>query len=215
MHGLSVLALGLLFSAPSLDDVNRAVKTVLADSGIQTEYPGEDGAEPPAPSNRTHEPRARRDPGVVWGGSEIVTTLLWVLVGVGVVLLVVWLARELQGYTRVVEVEEMAAVAQPRAPPTEAPLGDAETLAAEGRYEEAVHLLLLHALRSIEREGTRIASHTSREVVRAAHLEGAPHDAVLGLVGAVEISLFGGRPIDETGYRTAADHYRRLLAATA
>ena len=213
MHGLVVLVYALLFSAPSLDDVNRAVRDVLADSGIQTEYPGEEAAPSPEPPQR--DPARSSSAPYAPGRSAFLSTVLWVLVGVVGVLLLVWLLREVKGYSRPVEVDEATAIAVPSALPVEAELGDAEVLAGEGRYEEAVHLLLLRALRSIERAGSHVSSNTSREVIRAAAIAGESRDAVMGLVGAVELSLFGGRPVDESGYRTSVDHYRRFLAARA
>ncbi len=216
MHGLVVLAFGLLFSAPSLEDVNRAVKNVLADSGIQTEYPGGE-AEPPPPEDRASRPpeRPRSRPPVGAGGSAILSTVLWVLVGVVAALLVFWAVREFKGYVRPVRTEEAVPVATPHAPPAEAELGDAEALAEEGRYDDAVHVLLLRALRSLETEGSPVSSNTSREVIGAAALEHEAREAVTELVRAVELSLFGGRPAGEAGYRASVDHYRRFQATRA
>ena len=70
-------------------------------------------------------------------------------------------------------------------------LRDADDLARQGRFAEAIHRLLLGVLGKLGRPGTSNAT-TAREIVRA-HI--GPHAQRLGaLVQASELVHFGGRP---------------------
>ncbi len=91
---------------------------------------------------------------------------------------------------------------------------DAETLARAGRFEAAVHVLLLGVLDTLR---DRIPSAvpeagTSREIARTAPLPPAARTALGDLVLAVERSRFGRRPVDEGGYRACRDLCRRFRA---
>jgi hypothetical protein len=76
-------------------------------------------------------------------------------------------------------------------------LASADSLAFEGRYAEAAHLLLLRSVEDIEKRKARAlkTSLTTREIANLASLpEGArPAFTLIGQV--VERSLFGGRPV--------------------
>jgi hypothetical protein len=84
---------------------------------------------------------------------------------------------------------------------------DATRLAAEGRYAEAVHALLLAAIRHFAERArmTVQPSRTSRELVRSLPLAPDAREAFAELVRTVELSLFGGAPV-------AAEDYERNLA---
>jgi hypothetical protein len=76
-----------------------------------------------------------------------------------------------------------------------AELDEIERLAIAGSYAEAIHLMLLRALEAPRRRlGTSWAkSPTSREIARRSELGPADRRALKMLVGAVEISRFGGQ----------------------
>lgn len=80
-----------------------------------------------------------------------------------------------------------------------ASLARARQLAAEGRFEEAVHVLLegalgyLHALANFSLE----PAFTSREVLTRAPLTSETRRAFKDLVMTVEVSLFGGLAVDQ------------------
>ncbi|MGA0544030.1 DUF4129 domain-containing protein [Brevundimonas sp. VNH65] len=81
-------------------------------------------------------------------------------------------------------------------------LAGADALAAQGRYAEAAHLLLLRSVEDIELKKPRAVrvSLTTREI---AALSGLPEAArpTFGLIGTVvERSLFGGRPVDAADF---------------
>ncbi len=104
---------------------------------------------------------------------------------------------------------------RPIARTADAPLPDLdeiERLARSGAYAEAIHLMLLRALEALRRRlGTSWAkSMTSREIVRRSKLPASDRGALKMLVGAVEISRFGGQSANEQIYRACLDQYRLI-----
>jgi hypothetical protein len=211
MRCLPALFIGLVFAAPPLAEVNRAVGEVLADERIQSAYPDGQAAEAPEP--RPEAERRGKDDLEPRAASPFATVLMWVGIGVGLILAFVWLAQNLGGLSKEVDLEAAGQGASARGPPAAVSLGDAEGLAAAGRFDEAIHALLLLAISSLQRGHGLAGSMTSREVLREAGLSGEAQAGVRGLVEAVEISLFGGRPLDEPEYRRCVEHYRRFAAA--
>jgi hypothetical protein len=89
---------------------------------------------------------------------------------------------------------------------------NAEELAQQGRYREAIHLLLLHALNEMrQRLKAQFAdSLTSREILRAANLASAGGAALQDMIGRVEKSYFGEYPVaaeDYTACRASFDTF--------
>lgn len=217
-----VISIGVLLSPPPPEAVRRAVDAVYADPSIQRTLPGavplDDGAG--RASRRTSVPRPRPDRSSMTvsptGGRGFATFLLWTvgLVGLGVVVAVIAqaiLQRRGAGGP---------ATAGPAAPdraggerPVPAPIGDADRLAAEGRFAEAVHALLLHVVRGLTVDGRPVPpTFTSRETLARAALPPPRRAAFGALVEAVEHSLFGGRPVDATAFAAARDAARRAAA---
>lgn len=191
---------------PASSQVREAVEQVLSDPRYQRTRP--DGSLPtferPPEADFDLPDFAPRsfEPSTASGVSE---ALLWVLLAVfGVVLLAV-LGREATRFVKRRKRRkkkkksdgldgdglDIANMALERLPET---LARARELAAEGRFEEAVHVLLegslqyLHALANFSLE----PAFTSREVLGQAPLTSETRRAFGNLVGAVEVSLFGG-----------------------
>jgi hypothetical protein len=83
---------------------------------------------------------------------------------------------------------------------------EADRLAAEGRWDEAVHLLLLTAIRRLSDEfGAPRRSRTSRELLSHFRLEGERLSAFRHLVAAVERVVFGEQPTDEATFLRCRD----------
>jgi len=93
-------------------------------------------------------------------------------------------------------------------------LDEIERLAKAGAYAEAIHLMLLRALEALRRQlgATWAKSLTSREIARRSELGPTDRRALSMLVGAVEISRFGGQSANEQVYRTCLDQYRLIGA---
>lgn len=96
--------------------------------------------------------------------------------------------------------------------PDEAParawLEEADALAAEGRYADAVHHLLLRSVDDIAQRRPRLVrpALTSRELARAGSIPAAARDLFARIAALVERSLFGGRTV-------AADDWAAARAA--
>lgn len=85
--------------------------------------------------------------------------------------------------------------------PTEAQaraiIGDADALAAEGRYAEAAHLLLLRSIDDLDQRRPQSVrpALTSRDIASLEALPEAARPAFSRIAGVVERSLFGGAPV--------------------
>jgi hypothetical protein len=113
------------------------------------------------------------------------------------------------------------------APPTEAELlaagtglgagrvGIADALAAERRFMEAMHELLLEAIARIRAlRGDRLAdSLTSREVMNRAELSEAGTAALRGMIGQVELTYFGEYPAVQSDYLDCRQKFELLCTA--
>lgn len=108
--------------------------------------------------------------------------------------------------------EDAPTVGMAEARAARALLADADALAAEGRFDEAVHLLLYRSVADIEgrRPGLVRPAMTSRELAAAHDLPGVARDAFSRIARAVEISLFGGRSIDGAAWQACRDAYAEL-----
>jgi hypothetical protein len=82
-------------------------------------------------------------------------------------------------------------------------LSEADRLARQGAFGEALHLLLLYCLNEMRRRfGLGLPpSLTSREILCLSVLPEIRRTGLSVIVSAVEVSHFGGRPADETTYR--------------
>ena len=88
------------------------------------------------------------------------------------------------------------------------PLSEVDTLAAAGRYGEAIHLLWLHAVPAIGHRLNRAIepSWTSREVLRRSGAPAEDRRTLEPVVRAVELFFFGGRALDRSDYESCRRH---------
>jgi hypothetical protein len=97
------------------------------------------------------------------------------------------------------------------------PLARAEEAAREGRFADAIHLLLLGTIEEI-RGSLGYEAHpslTSREIQRRAPLPAGAAEPLQGLVAEVEWSHFGARGADEEAYRRCVAWHAELRRACA
>jgi len=96
-------------------------------------------------------------------------------------------------------------------------LEEADRLAGEGRFVEAAHLILLRSVQDIQDRRPRAVaiSLTSRDISRLEVLPPPARVLFSGIAEAVEISLFGGRPMDGEGYARCRDAYSSFVEAGA
>ena len=203
------------------DEIRERARSVL-DRGYQKDLPGAEEGSGGSGGRRS----GRLDPPGDGGSfsdvmvpaagafSFLFFVLLIVMAVVVLVLLVVWIARSLSSSRS----EEKPAPGQdgpaPERPQREMgpSLRDAERLASEGRWSEAVHALLLAA---VGRLCTRFSvpqakSRTSRELYRLLPLQGEVREAFAGLVRTVEVSLFGGAELGPEDYQSSLERFRRI-----
>ncbi|MEL6978964.1 MAG: hypothetical protein AAGM38_09825 [Pseudomonadota bacterium] len=193
------------------DAAREAVRAIVERGQHQMELPPRPEPEPPQP---------QRDPIEPFELSETAQTALIALLVIVVLVIIAQLARQ-----RIAPSPKGAAKpavlvrSAPEDEPTAEDLRDAEAAALaaaeQGRWDHAIHLLLLGAIgRLRERDAKATArSLTSREIL-ARHFQGPnraeARQALAALVGAVEISLFGGQAADRSGFERCLTAYRAL-----
>ena len=93
-------------------------------------------------------------------------------------------------------------------------LSRAQRLARDGRFDEAVHVLLLTATDILAARRNLLISNerTSRELLRELPINEDERSRFRHLVQAVELSLFGGRPVTEADYISCDEAYRGIEA---
>jgi hypothetical protein len=88
-------------------------------------------------------------------------------------------------------------------------LREADALAAEGRFADAVHHLLVRSVEDIQRRRPRLVrpALTSRDLARADAIPAPARSLFADIAAVVERSLFGGRPVDEPSWAACRSAY--------
>jgi len=98
---------------------------------------------------------------------------------------------------------------QPEAQAAKSLLGDVDELAAQGRYEEAIHTLLLRSISDIRENRPKAVpkAMTSREISHISILSELARQAFRNIGDRVERSYFGGRKLSKDDFeRSRADY---------
>ncbi len=148
---------------------------------------------------------------------EVVEAMLWgaLILGVGIVIWSVWDSLPVFDRSRrvvlgadgqVIAVDKLA----------EAQL-EADDLANQGQFVEAMHVLLLQSLAELRhRLDLRFAeSLTSREILRLSRLSAAARAALATIVRDVERTYFGAKPADIEDYRACRENFDAFKLALA
>jgi hypothetical protein len=151
------------------------------------------------------------------GGRGLATflkILLWMAAVAGVLAVVLSLIRNRRG----AEARLAGAAGEASAAPTAelgAPRTEAERLADAGRYDEAVHVLLLKTIEALVslRPGGLPESWTSREIERGLPIPDGARPPFGDLVGTVEQSLFGGRAVGQDDWLRCRDRFNAFEQA--
>ena len=211
-------------AAGAAGGVEARARATLADPRYQRALPNR-----PEPKDETDLPTGSAAPQsaplsvplpVLGAGAALSKLIFIVLLVVVIALVGLWI---FQAIPRRGATEALAAA--PRKEKDEAAAGagaelsfeDAARLAAEGRYAEAVHALLLAAIRHFAAR-TRTAiqpSRTSRELVRTLPLAPEAREAFADLVRTVERSLFGGEPLGAEEYERNLERFQALTRRAA
>jgi hypothetical protein len=96
-------------------------------------------------------------------------------------------------------------------------LHDADALAAEGRFDEAAHLLLFRSIDDIDMHRPQLVQPalTSRDIAAAADIPASPRESFHAIVMMVEKSLFGGQRLAEADWTQCRSAYERFAFAEA
>lgn len=209
--------------SPSFEDIHTAY---LADGELQLERPG---LQPLEPRTQSEMP--------AWLGAIgrfiadvivfIAPLLKWILI-IGVVALVVWLLWFLFGdilrtrfgrekAARDDVVRSHAEDLRPDAQTARTLLEEADELARQGRFAEAVHLLLFRSIEDIQTRRKRVVprSMTAREIGTLSDLPDRARQALSPIIAIVERSFFGGRDVDSAGWRDARASYEHFAFGDA
>ncbi|QUD90778.1 hypothetical protein KCG34_13880 [Phenylobacterium montanum] len=89
-------------------------------------------------------------------------------------------------------------------------LEDADRLAAEGRFAEAVHLILFRSIEDIDRRWPRLVQPalTSRDIAQHPTLPEAARTTFAGIARVVERSFFGGQAIGAPEFEACRRDYQ-------
>ncbi len=210
---------------------DRAKKEILENSQYQRDLPfGDDGGSLQEKEwKRLREfPREKEKPqsfALPASLGAFLKILVYGFIVVALVLLVIWIVRAIMNRT-----PGSSNKADPRDKPLKRPglpnkppggeiqipkdwLARADRLAAEGKFGEALHLLLLGAIHSLSRSSrmTTKDSFTSRELLRRFTLAGEKKDAFQFLVLGTEKFLFGGQPPGQGDFESSRAHASLFL----
>jgi hypothetical protein len=178
--------------------VDAAYAETMADAGIQTSLPPPEPVAPPPEWLVAVLDALGRF--FIWSGPF----LKYLLIALAAALILFLAYRLFPGFAAWVDARRRPAAAEDagiglaEASAARARLADADALASEGRFAEAVHLLLTRSVDDIaaRRPGLVQPALTARDLAGAHDLPGAARTAFARIARAVEITLFGGRSID-------------------
>jgi hypothetical protein len=191
---------------------NLDVQQSLPDDSTLTDAPKSHGSEFPGPDAEST--------GNAPSLSAVWDQLKWVALGLVVAGLLAFLASQIAESRRIAPPVPASAMCQPAAarPPTaEQLLTEADAFAAQGRYRDAMHSVVLAAMAHVARRFRDGApeSATSREMLGAADLEPSESAALRDLVTRTDRAWFGEYPSDADDYAAARRCFETFLGFQA
>ena len=217
---LCAFALLLLpLAAPAAeDDARLRAQEIIRQHDIQAQMPGSTqvvSAEPSKPAPPPERPPEQKPLLVLpdW----VVKTLLWVAI-LGGVAIILWSLRDyVPAFQRQRFTPPAAAPEETAAPERklDAAQDQADDLAGQGRFVEAMHVLLLQSLAEMRRRLhlTFADSLTSREILRESALPGPASAALTEIIQRVETTYFGRQPANAEDYRACRSDFDTLRKA--
>ncbi len=185
-------------------DLHDLVKQSVRKWGLQTDMPSEAA---PASWFNLHL------------SAEFVRWMLWGTVILGV-LVIAWSLRDslpvFSRSRRIIAREEVPASTAQSNRMEEAQI-EADDLARQGHYGEAMHVLLLKSLNEIRRHlGVDFAvSLTSREILRRIQLSDIGRRALTAIIQSVERTYFGGQEAGQADYSDCRNNFDALKDSLA
>jgi hypothetical protein len=222
---LVALAVPPAFAAAATDDLIRDAVDRL---GLQTEMPGPGSGSLTAPSDSQSGAQAETpDTGAPAGDDsfhfqlppDVARLLLWGAVIAGA-LVIAWSLRDslpVFSRSRRITAPEPATLAQTQSGRMEEAQLEADDLARQGHYGQAMHVLLLKSLDEIRRQlGTRFAvSLTSREILRRVQLSDIGRQSLTSIIRSVERTYFGAEDAGQGDYAACRHNFDTLKHSLA
>jgi hypothetical protein len=190
-----------------------AHQTLLKTPGLQFDFTGVSQPKPPSwlkPLGEFLEVIAPVLKYVFWGGLILGLALLLFLIG-----------RELIGVRLGWKKKKAGAAKAPEWRPEPAAaralLEDADSLAAEGRFDEAVHLLLFRSIDDLSgrRPGAVRPALTTRDIAALDAMPPQAREAFGRIARVVERGFFGGRPVAAGDFAACREAYQGFALAEA
>ncbi|WOE76171.1 hypothetical protein [Alterisphingorhabdus coralli] len=139
--------------------------------------------------------------------------LSYVLLGLlilGIVVLIAYIAREaVAGRRKVDGAAEEEIGWKPELGAARALLQEADMLASDGRFAEAIRLILWRSIEDIQKAEPRavVPSNTAREIGRFTILSDHARQVFTMIAGHVERGIFAGQPLTEGAWQEARSAY--------
>ena len=198
-------------SAGTAGSVASAHARLLHDPSIQFSF---DAPPPPAPPPSWLIDLFRAIGKVLHLTGPVAAWVLWGLLAVGVLAILVLVGREFLQPIASRAAKSPANLRgaddwRPTPARATALLEDADRLAAEGRYAEAAHLLLIRSVEDAEgrRPGLIAPSFTSRDIARLPDMPPEPRRAFGRIAEVVERAVFAKRPIVAADWALCREAY--------
>jgi hypothetical protein len=193
---------------PAADGFAQAHSELLADSTIQFELPPI--APPTMPDWLVALLRLLNSPEL--------KPFYWIILGLLAAWILYRLASRLLGWSPVWgrKVDEPGAPdLRPEASAAQRLLEEADALARQGRFSEAVHLLLFRSVEDIDRRrpGLLRPALTSRDIAALPDLPVKPRNAFARIATIVEFGLFASRPILDADWKACRSAYEEFAFA--
>jgi len=189
------------------DAFAEAHHRLLGDTAIQFDLPSIDQPQP--------------QPAWDFSGTlPFLQAFFWIAVAAIVLFLVYLIVQRLTGaqWSRRRRAEEEPAVEadwRPEARQARGLLGEADALAAEGRFSEAARLLLFRSIADIDSRRPELVrpALTSRDIAALEAIPGRPRSAFARIAMLVERSLFGARPLAAGDWQDCRAAYEEFAFA--
>jgi hypothetical protein len=150
---------------------------------------------------------------------ELIRLMLWGAVIVGIVVIVRSLRDSLPviSRSRKIIAPEQAPTAMAQSNRMDEAQLEADDLARQGHYGEAMHVLLLKGLNEIRRQlGISFAvSLTSREILRRVQLSDVGRQSLSAIIRSVELTYFGGEDAGQNDYSDCRSNFETLKRSLA
>lgn len=150
---------------------------------------------------------------------ELIRFMLWGAVIIGIVV-IVWSLRDslpVISRSRKIIAPEQAPAAMAQSNRMDEAQLEADDLARQGQYGEAMHVLLLKGLNEIRRQlGISFAvSLTSREILRRVQLSDVGRQSLSAIIRSVELTYFGGEDAGQSDYSDCRSNFETLKRSLA